>query len=82
MKNAAISIGFFFLPFLSTQAQEKINRRDTVKIDSTHLEKIQKMPMDSIHHKTPIKPVLPEEQRDDKERKDLEPIISPSGKKE
>ncbi|MCE3279032.1 MAG: hypothetical protein K0S44_1223 [Bacteroidetes bacterium] len=81
MKKAAISISFIFLG-LSMGAQEKINRKDTVQVDSTHLEKIKKMPMDSIHHKTPIKPVLPEEQRDDKERKDLEPIISPSGKKE
>jgi hypothetical protein len=81
MKKAVISFSFIFF-VLSVEAQEKINRKDTVQVDSTHLEKIKKMPMDSLHHKTPIKPVLPEEHHDDKERKDLEPIISPSGKKE
>jgi hypothetical protein len=75
MKKAPVFIALFFLCFAG-DAQE--NKKDTVLTDSTHIEKIKKMPMDTVHpHTMPVKPVLPEEQRD-KRRNSNEPI-TPSG---
>lgn len=77
MKKVIVSIlSMCFMPLI-TNAQ--VIEKDTVKPDSTHLEKIRKMPMDTIHHKTPVKPVLPEEQKNNK--KEDEPITAPSMKK-
>jgi hypothetical protein len=67
------------ISFLSFSLKAQVKGKDTVQVDSTHQEKIRKMPMDTIHHKTPVKPVLPEQQRD---RKNEEPILTPSGKKD
>ncbi len=75
MKTISFSVIFLFC-IHSGNAQ--INKLDTVYTDSTHMEKIKKMPMDTIHHNIPIKPVLPEEQKD--KRRD-QPIMTPSGKK-
>lgn len=60
--------------FLAFVANAQV-KKDTVNPDSTHLEKIRKMPMDTLHHKTPVKPVPPEEQKDKKED---QPITAPS----
>jgi hypothetical protein len=54
--------------------------KDTVKPDSTQLEKIKKMPMDTIHHKTPVKPVPQEKKKEG--GKDESPILTPSGRKD
>lgn len=61
--------------FLALTANAQVIEKDTVKPDSTHLEKIRKMPMDTLHQKMPVKPVLPEEQKDKKED---QPITAPS----
>lgn len=54
--------------------------KDTVKTDSLHMEKIKKMPMDTMHHKTPVKPILREEQRDKRKEDPIDPN-APIGKK-
>ena len=76
MKKQLISLLVLLLTAAGMNAQE--NRKDTVKTDSTHLEKIRKMPMDTTHYKTPVKPVLPEEEKDKTKE---QPIIAPSDKK-
>ncbi|MCW3072526.1 MAG: hypothetical protein JWO44_2416 [Bacteroidetes bacterium] len=78
MKKRIISMLALLLMAAGMNAQE--NRKDTVKTDSTHMEKIRKMPMDTTHYKTPVKPVLPEEQKD-KDKDKEQPIIAPSDKK-
>jgi hypothetical protein len=73
MKKKLISCAGLILFAMGLHAQVK----DTVKPDSTHLEKIRKMPMDTVPHNTPVKPVLPEEQKDKSQ-----PITTPSGKEQ
>lgn len=74
--KATISIFLFLLLASFCNAQE--NKKDTMFTDSTHMEKIKKMPMDTMHHSIPVKPVLPEEQKD---KKGSQPIHAPSDKK-
>jgi hypothetical protein len=75
MKKIILSIASVMFFTCALKAQNK--NKDTVMIDSTQLEKIEKMPMDTIHHKMPVDPVLPEEQKDDHDKE--EPItVSPS----
>jgi len=57
-KIIVICAVLFFTCSLNAQV-----KKDTVKLDSSQIEKIKKMPMDTIHNKMPTKPVLPEEQR-------------------
>lgn len=54
-----------FTAFLLAGSVNAQVKKDTVKVDSTQMEKIKKMPMDTVFHKMPIKPVLPEEQKHD-----------------
>ncbi|MCW3103772.1 MAG: hypothetical protein JWO09_2212 [Bacteroidetes bacterium] len=75
MKKQVMSVLAMLLMAAGANAQE--NKKDTVKTDSTHMEKIRKMPMDTTHYKTPVKPVLPEEE---KNKSKEQPIIAPSGK--
>ncbi|MEO8147536.1 MAG: hypothetical protein ABI723_07865 [Bacteroidia bacterium] len=41
-------------------AQTPVNK-DTIKLDSAQIEKISKMPMDSMHHTMPIYPKSPKD---------------------
>jgi hypothetical protein len=75
MKKQVIASLSALLLTAGINAQE---RKDTVKTDSMHQEKIKKMPMDTVHHKTPVKPVLPEEQKEKKDKDKQQPIIAPS----
>ena len=36
-------------------------KKDTVMLDSTQVEKIRKMPMDSTHEKMPVAPLYPKD---------------------
>ena len=49
-------ISLLLICSLSVPAQ---SRKDTVKLDSTQVEKIKKMPMDTVGHKMPVMPVTP-----------------------
>jgi hypothetical protein len=55
MKNM-LSI-LFFIYVMSVSAQS--GKRDTVKLDSTQVEKIRKMPMDTMIHTMPVVPLTP-----------------------
>ncbi|MDF2438365.1 MAG: hypothetical protein K0Q95_2741 [Bacteroidota bacterium] len=75
MKKNIIFISLFFM---SIAGVAQVNKKDTVFTDSTHIEKIKKMPMDTVQpHTMPVKPVLPEQQKD-KKRNSNDPI-TPSG---
>lgn len=41
--------------------------RDVIRLDTTHQEKINKMPMDTINNKMPVAPLVPDSSR--RERK-------------
>ncbi len=41
--------------FITLMASAQVNKKDTMKVDTAHLEKIRKMPMDSIPGKMPVK---------------------------
>lgn len=56
------TIGIFVIVFFTCSLNAQV-KKDTMKLDSSQIEKIKKMPMDTIHYKMPTKPVLPEEQR-------------------
>lgn len=52
----------FIIPLLlagSLSLSAQSARKDTVKLDSTQVEKIKKMPMDTVGHKMPVVPVTP-----------------------
>lgn len=38
-------------------------KKESVPLDTSQIEKIKKMPMDTVYNKMPTKPVLPEEQK-------------------
>ncbi|MCW3086163.1 MAG: hypothetical protein JWP12_3529 [Bacteroidetes bacterium] len=40
---------------ITLMAPAQVNKRDTVRVDTVNIEKIKKMPMDSIPGKMPIK---------------------------
>jgi len=60
MKTIAVSI--FIACAVSASAQTDRSRKDTVKVDSSHVERIKKMPMDTALHNMPVVPVTPPEQ--------------------
>jgi hypothetical protein len=39
----------------------QINKKDTMMLDSTQVEKIHKMPMDSTNYKMPVAPLTPKD---------------------
>ena len=54
MKKIILSV---FAAFMINVSHAQVNKKDTVMLDSTQVEKIQKMPMDSMHHNMPIAPL-------------------------
>ena len=54
---------FFFIFGISASAQT--GKKDTVKLDSTQIEKIHKMPMDTTKHKMPVVPLTPQQNKKD-----------------
>lgn len=76
MKKIILSL----VPVLFLICHSEAQVKDTAILDSNHIEKIRKMPMDTIHHKPPVNPVSPPDQKDPNED---EPIrIAPSGIKD
>lgn len=63
MKNTLLSL--FIIYTLSASAQA--GKKDTVKLDSTQIEKIKKMPEDTVPHKTPVIPLTPPKNPKNKE---------------
>ncbi|HEX8515465.1 MAG TPA: hypothetical protein VF868_04640 [Bacteroidia bacterium] len=76
MKKMILSITLV-AAFYNLEAQVK--GKDTVKPDSTHLEKIKKMPMDTMDHQTPVKPVPQDNKKKDEKNNDA--VITPGRKK-
>ncbi len=66
-----ILIGALFI-FQKVEAQDN-KQKDTVKVDSTQIEKIKKMPMDSISHPMPVAPV-PKNNEPQKDAKKEHPL--------
>lgn len=56
-------------------------KKDTVMLDSTQVEKINKMPMDSTHEKMPVAPLYPKDSVIRKTGDDEDPKIPKSPKK-
>ena len=80
MKKILITATTAFL-FSFCQAQ---TRKDTVMVDSTQVERIHKMPMDTTHHTMPIVPLTPGENKKYRETgDDADPKMpkSPEGPK-
>ncbi|MEP7168110.1 MAG: hypothetical protein ABI855_01945 [Bacteroidota bacterium] len=58
MKKIILS---FSTALIVTISQAQINKKDTVMLDTTQVEKINKMPMDSTHYKMPVAPLTPKD---------------------
>ncbi|MEP7264538.1 MAG: hypothetical protein ABI772_08570 [Bacteroidota bacterium] len=44
--------------------------RDIIRVDTTHQEKINKMPMDTVNSKMPVAPLVPDSSRREKKTGD------------
>lgn len=54
-----------------TVCKAQTYKKDTIMVDTTQMEKIRKMPMDTIQHKMPVKPLIPDTTIHEKENKGL-----------
>jgi len=77
MKKTILSISvMFWLGVCNAQT-----KKDTVMLDNTQVEKINKMPMDSTHKKMPVAPLYPKDTVIRKTGDDEDPKIPKSPKK-
>ena len=60
MKKLIVVISALFVVSLCN-AQSTPAPKDTVQLDSTQVEKILKMPMDTLHHTKPVVPLPPKD---------------------
>jgi hypothetical protein len=58
MKKLVLSVTAALIVSIS---QAQINKKDTVIPDTNQVEKIRKMPMDTMHHHMPVAPLAPKD---------------------